>query len=184
MRAPAISLDQLASLPAVYRAVISPAYEDRNGHMNMRWYLGLYDEAGDAMYPMLGLTADYFAASGAGGFDLEHHLWYPSEVHIGDTVVIRVRILARNAKLLHYMIFTRPIALIPRDLTDGWNRGGKDEAVSFSITQPAESHLRATGAGAGLREDSGRFDEREIIENRHSWAVNPAGRVRSSSTTA
>ena len=62
MRSPAISLDQLASLPAVYRAVIPSAYEDRNGHMNMRWYLAIYDEAGDAMYPMLGLTADYFAA--------------------------------------------------------------------------------------------------------------------------
>ena len=67
----------------VYRAVIPPAYLDRNGHMNMRWYLALYDEAGDAMYPMLGLTADYFAASGMGGFDLEHHLWYPAEVRTG-----------------------------------------------------------------------------------------------------
>jgi acyl-CoA thioester hydrolase len=105
MRPPAISLDQLASLPAVYRAVIPPADEDRQGHMNMRWYLALYDEAGDAMYPMLGLTADYFAASCTGGFDLEHHLWYPSEVRIGETVVIRVRILARNLKLFHYMMF-------------------------------------------------------------------------------
>ena len=89
----------------VYRAVIPPAYEDRNGHMNMRWYLALYDEAGDAMYPMLGLTADYFAASGMGGFDLEHHLWYPAEVRIGDTVVIRVRIIAQSAKLMHYLFF-------------------------------------------------------------------------------
>ena len=105
MRPPALSLDQLASLPAVYRAVIPPAYEDRQGHMNMRWYLVLYDEAGDAMYPMLGLTAEYFAASGAGGFDLEHHLWFPSEVRIGDTVVIRFRMLARNSKLFHYMMF-------------------------------------------------------------------------------
>ena len=95
MRPPAISLDQLAPLPVVYRAVIPPAYEDRNGHMNMRWYLALYDEAGDAMYPMLGLTADYFAASGMGGFDLEHHLWYPAEVRNGDTVVIRARFIAR-----------------------------------------------------------------------------------------
>ena len=105
MRSPAISLDQLVSLPAVYRTVIPPAYEDRNGHMNMRWYLAIYDEAGDAMYPMLGLTADYFAASGAGGFDVEHHLWYSSEVRIGDTVVIRARILARSLKLFHYMMF-------------------------------------------------------------------------------
>jgi len=105
MHSPAIPLDQLASLPAVYRAVIPPPYEDRNGHMNMRWYLAIYDEAGDAMYPMLGLTADYFAASGAGGFDLEHHLWYPAEVRIGDTVVIRARLLARSLKLFHYMMF-------------------------------------------------------------------------------
>ncbi len=105
MRSPAISLDQLASLPAVYRAVIPPAYEDRNGHMNMRWYLAIYDEAGNVMYPMLGLTADYFAAWSAGGFDLEHHLWYFSEVRIGDTVVIRARILARSLKLFHYMMF-------------------------------------------------------------------------------
>ncbi len=105
MRPPALSLDQLASLPAAYRAVIPPAYEDRQMHMNMRWYLALYDEAGDAMYPILGLTAEYFAASGAGGFDLEHHLWYPSEVRIGDTVGIRFRMLARNSKLFHYMMF-------------------------------------------------------------------------------
>ena len=105
MRPPAISLDLLASLPVVYRAVIPPADEDRNRHMNVRWYLALYDEAGDAMYPMLGLTADYFAASGMGGLDLEHHLWYPAEVRIGDTVVIRARFLARSAKLMHYMMF-------------------------------------------------------------------------------
>ena len=105
MRSPAIALDQLASLPVVYRAVIPPAYEDQNGHMNMRWYLAVYDEAGDAMYPMLGLTAEYFASSGMGGFDLEHHLWYPAEVGIGDSVVIRARILARSAKLMHYMMF-------------------------------------------------------------------------------
>ncbi len=105
MRPAAISLDQLASLPVVYRAVIPPADEDRQHHMNMRWYLALYDEAGDAMYPMLGLTADYFAASGMGGVDLEHHLWYPSEVRIGDTVVIRARMLTRSLKLFHYMMF-------------------------------------------------------------------------------
>ena len=35
MRLPAISLEQLASLPAVYRAVILPACEDRNGQMRL-----------------------------------------------------------------------------------------------------------------------------------------------------
>ncbi len=105
MRLPAIPVDQLASLPVIYRAVIPPEYEDRNGHMNMRWYLALFDEAGHAMDPILGLTADYFAASGMSGFDLEHHLWYPAEVHIGDSIVIRIRILGRSSKLMHYLMF-------------------------------------------------------------------------------
>ena len=105
MRPLAISLAQLAPLPVVYRAVIPPKYEDRNGRMNVRWYLALCDQAGDAMYPMLGLTADYFAASGMGSFDLEHHLWYAAEVNIGDCVVIRPRILARSSKLIHYLMF-------------------------------------------------------------------------------
>jgi acyl-CoA thioester hydrolase len=105
MRPPAISLDQLSSLHNVYRTVIPPAYEDRNGHMNVRWYLALYDEAGDALYPMLGLSEDYLTASGMGGFDLEHHIWYAAEVRVGETVVIRVRMLARSAKLFHYLMF-------------------------------------------------------------------------------
>jgi acyl-CoA thioester hydrolase len=105
MRPPAISLDQLAELPLLYRAMIPPEYEDRNGHMNVRWYLALYDLAGDAMYPMLGLTEDYLVKSRMGGFDLEHHLWYASEVHVGDTVAIRPRILARSSKLFHYLMF-------------------------------------------------------------------------------
>lgn len=105
MQLPTISPDQLAALPEVHRTTIPAAYEDRNGHMNVRWYLVLYDEAGDAMYPMLGLTDAYFAASGMGGFDLEHHIWYIAEVGIGDTVAIRLRMLARNAKLCHYMMF-------------------------------------------------------------------------------
>jgi acyl-CoA thioester hydrolase len=105
MRLPAISLDQLADLPLLHRTVIPPVYEDRNGHMNVRWYLALYDMAGDAMYPMLGLSEDYLVASRMGGFDLEHHLWYASEVHIGDTVVLRARIVARSAKLMHYLMF-------------------------------------------------------------------------------
>jgi acyl-CoA thioester hydrolase len=105
MRPTAIALDQLAPLPVVYRTAVPSAYEDRNGHMNVRWYLTLYDEAGDAMYPLLGLTPDYFATSGMGGFDLEHHLWYLAETRVGDTVAIRARFLARSGKLMHYLFF-------------------------------------------------------------------------------
>jgi acyl-CoA thioester hydrolase len=71
----------------------------------VRWYLALYDDAGDALYQMLGLSEEYLATSGMGGFDLEHHIWYRREVQVGDIVEIRVRFLARSAKLLHYVMF-------------------------------------------------------------------------------
>jgi acyl-CoA thioester hydrolase len=105
MKPPPIALDQLAALPAVYRVTIPPAYRDRMDHMNIRWYLALYDEAGDAMYTLWGEDLDYYARTGSGGFDLEHHLHYVNEVRIGDDVVIRARLLARTAKRLHYLMF-------------------------------------------------------------------------------
>ena len=100
MRLPTISLEQLASLPEIYRLVIPPEYEDRNGHMNIRWYLVIYDEAGDAMYPLIGLTDQYFATSGMGGFDLEHHIWYRSEVRVGDTVTSPIADARANSEAL------------------------------------------------------------------------------------
>src|SRR5215469_9254187 len=53
------------------------------------------------------------------------------------------------------------IALIPHDFGEWFGQRREDnEAVSFSITQSAESHLRAAGTRAGLRTDPGRFGER------------------------
>jgi acyl-CoA thioester hydrolase len=105
MRPPAIAREDLEMLPSVYRTTIPSEYEDRNGHMNVRWYLALFDDAGDASYPMLGLDTDEAAKSGMGGFDLEHHIWYVREVRVGETVVMRARFLARSAKLMHYLLF-------------------------------------------------------------------------------
>jgi acyl-CoA thioester hydrolase len=104
-RPPTISPQQLEALPVVYRVVILPEYRDHMDHMNVRWYLALYDEAGDEMYKMYGETPEYYRESGAGGFDLEHHVRYLAEVRIGDTIAIRARLLARTAKRLHYMMF-------------------------------------------------------------------------------
>jgi acyl-CoA thioester hydrolase len=105
MKPPPISLAQLEPLPVVYRVSIPPEYRDRMDHMNIRWYLALYDEAGDEMYKLWGEDPAYYAASGNGGFDLEHHLHYLNEVRVGDEVAIRARLLQRTAKRLHYLMF-------------------------------------------------------------------------------
>lgn len=99
------TLAQLEVLPLVFRETIPEAYRDEMGHMNVRWYLKIYDEAGYGLFPLLGLTPDYYQTPGVGTFDLEHHIQYLREVHIGDTVALRARALGRSDKRLHYMLF-------------------------------------------------------------------------------
>lgn len=105
MRPSIIPLEQLEPLPLVYRAIIPEKYRDMMGHMNIRWYMELYDEAGVYLFEKIGLTEQHYRENGTGGFDLEHHLHYLNEVHIGDTIFVRARLLGRSAKRLHYMLF-------------------------------------------------------------------------------
>jgi acyl-CoA thioesterase FadM len=105
MRPPAIPLEKLESLPLVYRITIPDEYRDAMGHMNVRWYVALFDEAGIPLFDRLGLTMDYYERNHTGGFDLEHHTHFLNEVHIGDMVAIRARLLGRSAKRLHYVLF-------------------------------------------------------------------------------
>ncbi|HYY30773.1 MAG TPA: hypothetical protein VE860_22745 [Chthoniobacterales bacterium] len=48
MRPPQISLEQIVALePACLRMTVPEAYCDENGHMNVRWYAAIFDDAGD-----------------------------------------------------------------------------------------------------------------------------------------
>jgi len=105
MRPALIPLEHIEQLPAVYRVSIPDRYRDKMGHMNMRYYLEVYDDAGDALFETFGLTPDFYRERGSGGFDLEHHIHYLNEVHINDSLAIYARLLDRSAKRLHYMLF-------------------------------------------------------------------------------
>lgn len=96
---------EVQQLPMLLRKVIPPEYEDFNGHMNIQHYLGLYDEAGMPFFEQFGIDERYFSVDRQGIFDLEHHLFYLAEIHIGDTVTVHSRLLARTAKRLHGLWF-------------------------------------------------------------------------------
>lgn len=105
MKPPAIPLEKITALTPIYRITVPEAYEDENHHMNVRYYMTVFDDAGYPLVAMLGMSIDYHKEHGTGGFDLEHHLHYLNEVLIGDTVVVYPRLIARSAKRLHYMLF-------------------------------------------------------------------------------
>lgn len=105
MKPPFVPLEKITALPPVYRTTIPEEYRDENGHMNVRWYLYIFDEAGYPLVDSVGLTPEYHQQHGTGGFDLEHHIHYLNEVHVGDTVVVYPRLVARSAKRIHYLLF-------------------------------------------------------------------------------
>jgi len=105
MKPPAIPIEYITALMPIYRFRIPTAYLDENGHMNMRWYLAIFDDAGYPFVANFGMTLDYHAAHHTGGFDLEHHIHYLKEVRLDDMVTIYSRILGRSAKCIHYMMF-------------------------------------------------------------------------------
>ncbi|MBI5958613.1 MAG: thioesterase family protein [Chloroflexi bacterium] len=105
MKPPTIPLEKITALNTVHRITIPPEYQDENGHMNIRWYMSIFDDAGYPVAESLGLTPDYHRQHTTGGFDLEHHVHYLNEVLIGDTVSVYLRLVGRSAKRIHYMMF-------------------------------------------------------------------------------
>lgn len=108
MKPPAIPLEKIIALSAnvpIYRLTIPTEYEDENGHMNMRFYQAIFDNAGYPLVESVGLTGAFHKAHNTGGYDLEHHIHYLNEVHVGDTVAVYSRLVGRSAKRVHYLMF-------------------------------------------------------------------------------
>jgi acyl-CoA thioester hydrolase len=84
---------------------VPESYRDENGHMYMRWYFAIFDDAGDALHDQIGLTREYHSRHRTGTFDLEHHMHFLSEVNLGEDVAVYMRFVARSTKRLHYLMF-------------------------------------------------------------------------------
>lgn len=106
VKPPKLSVEQIQELgEPIYRTVVPPHWADNNDHVNVRWYSVLYDDAGDVLHDLHGLTPESHRARNSGTMDLEHHTCFVGEVMIGETVAVYVRALHVNAKRLHYLMF-------------------------------------------------------------------------------
>jgi acyl-CoA thioester hydrolase len=106
MKPPEIPLEKILALePACLRMTVPEAYRDENGHMNVRWYATIFDEAGDTLHERLGLTPEFHKAHGTGTMDLENHTNYLHEVIVGDCLAIFARLVANSAKRVQYLMF-------------------------------------------------------------------------------
>ena len=105
MKLTAPPLDKITALPLLMRVTVPPDYRDMNDHMNIRYYVAIFDDAGYPLYERLGLTEAFLKSINGGGFDLEQHISYLNEVRIGDEVAVYLRMIGRSAKRMHYLMF-------------------------------------------------------------------------------
>ena len=96
---------QVRQLPVHLSMDVPADWKDRNGHVNVQYYLTLYELGGYEVLTEAGVDEAYLDAHHFGLFDLEHHLRYRSEILVGDRVSTHNRILHGNAKRFHGMYF-------------------------------------------------------------------------------
>jgi acyl-CoA thioester hydrolase len=82
--------------------VVLPQWIDANGHMNLAYYVVLFDQATDLMYDAIGAGQAYREATGNSTFTAETHTLYEREVRLGERVRVTAHLLGADAKRLHY----------------------------------------------------------------------------------
>ena len=88
-------------LPQTEGSVL-PEWIDANGHMNLAYYVVLFDRATDTVYDALGVGQAYREATGNSTFTAETHTLYEREMRVGERVRITSHLLGADAKRLHY----------------------------------------------------------------------------------
>lgn len=97
--------EQVRQLPELLRVRVPREWEDLNGHVNVKHHLGMYDMTSDPMLELLGISEQWVRTQRIGLFDLEHHIWYQNEVHVGEEVGLFLRFTARNLKRAQGLVF-------------------------------------------------------------------------------
>ena len=96
----------MGDIPApfdAYRDVVRPEWIDDNRHMNMGYYVVVFDLATDEWMRFVGLDRAHRRAREVTTFCLETHVTYHQEVRERDPLRFTTRLLDFDAKRIHYI---------------------------------------------------------------------------------
>lgn len=89
-----------------FRGVVYSSYLDHMGHMNVQYYVHLFDQATWILFDQAGLSRSYFSETGRGMAAMEQHITYRREVFAGTVITITTRVLTvadKTVRFLHTM---------------------------------------------------------------------------------
>ncbi|HMO29453.1 thioesterase family protein [Enterovirga sp.] len=92
---------------------VEPAWIDYNGHLNMAYYLVLFDRGIEEALALAGLGPDYAQTRGMSYFAAELHTVYRRELPVEEAVRVTVQIVDHDEKRIHAYLEIRQLA-------EGW----------------------------------------------------------------
>lgn len=101
MRPSIPTISEVDDLATLLRTRIPSEWQDSNGHLNAAYYMHLYNGVADPMFESWGYLDQRRLQPHWSIFDLEYHIWYLREVHVGDEVSVHCRLMGRSEKRFH-----------------------------------------------------------------------------------
>lgn len=86
----------------LHTETVRPEWIDYNGHMNLAYYVLVFDHATDEFLDFIGMDSNYRARTQCSMFTLETHVNYEREVEEGASIRVSTQLLDYDPKRLHY----------------------------------------------------------------------------------
>lgn len=86
----------------LYGTEIKQEWLDYNGHMNVAYFVLIFDHGTDAFYPLIGLGKPYRQRTGKSTFAVESHITYQRELSVNEEVMVTTQLIGFDAKRIHY----------------------------------------------------------------------------------
>ena len=93
----------MAALFDEYRDKVRPEWIDENQHLNMGYYVVVFDFATDAWLDYVGIDQAHKQQQNITTFTLESHVNYLREVREGDPLAFSTQLLGFDEKRIHYI---------------------------------------------------------------------------------
>jgi acyl-CoA thioester hydrolase len=90
------------TLPKSAPMSIRPEWIDFNGHLNMAYYMVLFDTSLDELFAPMGFGPEYVTTRNMSLFATDVHLTYQRELKVSDKVYVNFRLLDLSPKAMHY----------------------------------------------------------------------------------
>lgn len=81
---------------------VLPEWLDYNGHLNVAYFVLIFDHGSDAFYPLIGLGKRYRERTGKSTFAVESHITYQRELSVNEEVKVTTQLLSFDTKRIHY----------------------------------------------------------------------------------